>query len=773
MTTPEVDKTGLGRVLKKARELATRPDRAAVTGRRAGVAVLLLLAFTQGVGLSFAELIQGVSLGALYGLLGIALVLVYRTSRIINFAAGAIGAIPAITALLLVTQLGVSYLVALPVALLGGPLVGALTDVVVMRHFAKSPRLIVTVVTIGLAQSFAVVGFFLPVWFGADLASPPQVDTPWQQLSIDNDRGQPVLTGNQVFAFVVVLGLTLGLSAFLRRSRLGIALRASAENADRAGLLGIPVERIGTAAWALAGLLGSMAIFAQAPLIGIPNDATLGFSALLYGLAAAVVGRMEKFGLTLAAGTVIGVIIFASVSKTGTNDLAAGLMLLLILGALLVQRASGSRALDSGVSSFQSVQVFRPIPAELRRLPEIVRLRALGYLTFAGVVVALPFVVGEANLPLLQTLPLFGIVAVSLVVLTGWAGQISLGQFGLVGIAAAVSGGLVARHNIDFFVAIAIGVAVGAAAAVVIGLPAIRIQGLYLAVTTLAFGIAVQAYVLNPNYAVGSRLLPDQYNSTLLRPVLYGRINLENEKNFYFVCLTALVLSVLCALAFRKNYSGRTVIAMRDNQRAAASYAINPVRTRLSAFAVAGGFAGLAGVLFSYAQYTVTADTYSVRNSITVFLLACIAGLTSVWAAAVGVMLLQGFTLFGPELWNALLADHPTITSVIPLLLTGPLLVYNLYTLPGGQAQIVFDARDNYLRKLAHRYNIQVPSLLADKRVDQQADRALSRAEQVQEQREEELSVAASTLACPVCQQRLDPSNLSTHEHLMVEEPVR
>src|SRR5207248_252596 len=111
-----------------------------------------------------------------------------------------------------------------------------------------------------------------------------------------------------------------------------------------------------------------------------------------------------------------------------------------------------------------------------------------------------------ADLPNLQVLPIFGIVAVSLVVLTGWAGQISLGQFGLVGAGAAAAGGLVANHNIDFFAALAIGISAGVLVAVVIGLPAVRIQGLYLAVTTLAFGYAMQEFFLKRSHWIGKQL---------------------------------------------------------------------------------------------------------------------------------------------------------------------------------------------------------------------------------------------------------------------------
>ena len=684
-------------------------------GRYAAIAVAYLAFMNLVVGLSAANLLNGIALGSLYGIVGVALVLVYRTSRIINFAAAALGAVPAITALLMTTTWGVSYLLTLPLAVVGGLAVGALTDVLVMRRFATSPRLIVTVVTIGLAQTFAVIGFFLPVWFGERADQPPVVATPWGGLALESARGEPVLSGNQVFAFLVVGALTGGLALFFSRTRMGMAVRASAENAERAALLGIPVARVGTVAWALAGLLSSLAIFAQAPLIGVPSNATLGFDTLLYGLAAAVVAGLERFGVALFAGTGIGVLIFASVAKTGSNDVASALMLLVILGALLAQRGTLSRAKDTGVSTWQTVKVFRPVPAELRDVPEVRTARWALHGVAVTVAVVAPLVVGAPNLGRLTLLPLWGIVAVSLVVLTGWAGQISLGQFGLVGIGAAVSGGIVADHNIDFFVACLLGIAAGALAAVLIGLPAIRIQGLYLAVTTLAFGYAMQNYVLNPGFPLGDLLLPDGIVGAIVRPRLYGVVDLEDDRSFYYACLVALALTMAAALSFRAHRSGRVVIAMRDNQRAAASYAMSPVRVRLAAFAISGGMAGLAGTLFAYSQHNVLGESYDVASSIFVFLAACVAGLTSVWAAVVGVVLFEASVIFGPDLWQAL---GDTFATAVPLLLTGPLLILNLYQAPGGLAGYAFEQRDRYLRRIAARHGIHVPSLVADSRID-------------------------------------------------------
>jgi branched-chain amino acid transport system permease protein len=745
----ELAATNAGR---RARHLATSERRGPVALRYGVYALAYLLVMAQAVGLTLSNLVNGLALGALYGVVGVALVLIYRTTRVINFAAAALGAVPAITGLLLVTNHGVNYLAALPVAAVGGFLVGGLTDVVVMRKFARSPRLIVTVVTIGLAQSYAALGFFIPVWMGAKATQIPKVPTPWGDLAVHDHRGQPIVTGDQVFAFLVVLALTIGLSLFLKRSRLGIALRAAAENADRAALLGIPVRQVSTIAWALAGLLSGLAIFAQAPLIGVPSDATLGFDTLLYGLAAAVVARMDRIGLSLGAGMGIGLLIFASVANTGSNNVASALMLVVILVALLLQRGSLSRAMDTGVSTWQAVKAFRPIPAELRSTPEVVRGRLGLYALTAALALGAPWLVGAVNVQKLAVLPLWGIVAVSLVVLTGWAGQISLGQFGLVGIGAAAAGGLAANHNIDFFAAIALGVAAGAVSAVLI--------------TTLAFGYAMQNYVLNANYWIGRHLLPTGLSPHLLRPVLYGRIDLENDRTFYYVCLVFLALTMACALAFRRHHSGRVLIATRDNQRAASSYAVNPVRTRLAAFAISGGFAGLAGVLFAYSQHNVYPASYDVLSSIAVFLAACIGGLTSVWACVVGVVLFEFVVLFGPIAWNALLAGHDTIISVIPLVLTGPLLILNLYFNPGGLAEAAFAARDRYLRKVAAKRSIHVPSLVADRRLEEHAALALVEVEQ----HVEELAAMQQSqprLECPVCHEELSLLTMGSHDHLL------
>ena len=478
------------------------------------------------------------------------------------------GAVPAIFALLLVVQRHMNYLVVLPIALIGGPLCAGLVDIFIMRRFAKSPRLIATVVTIGVAQGFAALGFFIPSGSARPPARSSLVPTPWDSIGLHNSHGKPVLSGNQVAAIVVTLAISIGLALFLRYTRIGIALRASAENSDRASLLGIPVKRVQTAAWMLAGGLASMAIYFQAPLIGVPSNATLGFDTLLYALAAAVVARMERIGVALAVGTFVGIIQFGVVSRTGSSSNVGAYMLVLILGALLLQRRSQARAMDAGTSSWDVVKNFRPIPAELRNLPEVNAARYALIAAAGAAALFLPFLVGHNDMPKLIPLPLYGMIGVSLVVLTGWAGQISLGQFGLVGVGAAVSGGLIFNNNADFFVAIFAGIGAGVIAAVLIGLPAVRIQGLYLAVTTLAFAYACKGYVLDRTSWLGETAAEGARHH-VQAPTSLRRFDLENDRTFYYVCVVALLFSILAALAFRRNRSGRVLIAARDNQRAA------------------------------------------------------------------------------------------------------------------------------------------------------------------------------------------------------------
>lgn len=751
----------LRRLESSVQRLRGAPPLRSAAARGAALSVAFLVLVQATFHLTVGNYINGVMLGALYGVLAVGIILIYRAFRVINFAAAAIGAVPAIVAIMIDVHGWMSFLAALPIALLGGALTGFVSGVLMSYRFARGSRLIATVATIGIAQSFAILAFFIPIWMGQDAATQSYVPTPWKTWRITDSRGAPILTGDQLFAMVSVLLAASAVWAFLRFSRTGVALRAASENADRAGLLGIPVRMVQTLAWSLAGALAALAIYAQAPLISVPRDSTLGFSTLLYGLAAAVIAGMEGIWTALAAGVAIGVVIFGSVANNGDPDVASALMLVLILAALLARRGQLARAYSTGVATWREVKIFRRVPSQLSRRPEVWGGRlAIGAVALA-VMILLPLkLLGAEDVPLLTLLPVYGIVAVSLVVLTGWAGQISLGQFGIVGMAAGVSGGLVANHGIDFFVALFVAIAVGAAAAVVIGLPALRVQGMYLAVTTLAFGFVVPDYLLNNHYVVGAHIMPIGYAAPIKRPLLYGRFDLNDDTVFYFVCLGLLVLAMAAAAAFRHFRSGRILLAARDNQRAAMVYGIRVTRARLAAFAVSGAIAGMAGVMIPYAHHTVIPADYGAQYGIGIFLAAVIGGLGSLPCAVLGTMLLEATVVFGPRLYALL---GPTWSAVLPLMVTGPLLVVQLTFYPGGLAQSLHDARDAFLRRVAMRRGIEVPSLIADRAAAEHQpgfEKALGEAT-------EELQRAATCdIVCPVCGEGLSLRQAQMHPHL-------
>lgn len=724
-----------------------------------------------GVLNSLPTITNGGSQGTLYGLLAVGLILIYRTNKIINFAVAAIGAVPAVFAVLLVLTKGVPWIVAFPIALAGGAMFGVAVDVMIIRRFRDSPRLIVTVATIGVAQILAFINLYVPRWMGVEGLPPGNFSdkTPFGGVRFTNAQGILYGTGNNVAALVAVVACALGLWFFFKRSRLGIALRASAENADRAGLLGIPVKRVQTVAWGIAGLFGATVIVFQASVTSIPLDGSLGFRTLLFALAAAVVARMESIPTAVFAGVGIGIVDFATVQNTGESAISSAVMLAFILVALVFQRGATARATDTGVSSFKSLQEFRPVPPELRNLREVRMAKTALLLFVLAAALVAPFIVGDADLTRLTFLPIFAMVGLSLVVLTGWAGQISLGQFAFVGVGAVTAAKLFVDYGWDFWLTLMAAAVAGAVVAALVGLPALRVQGLLLAVTSLALAAAAEGYLFvdrGDDYRVGQAILPSDALDFATRPVLWERVDFrrlvaENgffsgDRGFYYFCVIATALMFAAASSYRRNHGGRLLISARDNERAAQSYSVNIIRTRLAAFAVSGAMASVAGALFFYLLVNVNPEDFGIANSIDVFVATVIGGLTSLGGAIVGIVVVKGIDLFGEELLDGL-----------SLLVTGPGLLVVLLFLPGGLAEGFFSLRDRYLRYLSDKHSIVVPSLVADVRVDEAEvtrevdDSVITRAEQHAEEIDH-----ARVIICPVCDGVFSPEGALDHDHL-------
>jgi branched-chain amino acid transport system permease protein len=374
---------------------------------------------------------------------------------------------------------------------------------------------------------------------------------------------------------------------------------------------------------------------------------------------------------------------------------------------LLFRRAQTSRA-DNGESTWDSAGVLKAVPRDLSFLPEVRwGRRGLAAVT-ALLVVLVPLAFTPSTVTTLSFALVWGLVAMSLVVLTGWGGNISLGQFGIVGIGAMAAANLLTRWNVDLFVGMAAAMVLGAFVAVAIGLPALRIRGLYLAVTTLAFAVALDSYFLNPSNF--SSFVPD----TTLSPVLFKRFDMSSEWVRYEFCLVVVVLASLVVRALRRSRPGRVMIATRDNERAAGAFAVPTTWVKLQTFVFAGALAGLAGALYVLVLTPVGAGqgTFPAESSIDVFSYAVIGGLGSVAGAMSGVFFFR--------ILDFVLARHfsGNVVTIIRYSLSGGGLLFVLYFLPGGLWQFVQRRRDDILRRVANRRNILVPSLVADRRVD-------------------------------------------------------
>src|SRR5215211_1347541 len=427
--------------------------------------------------------------GARIALIALGVALIYRANRIINFAQGDLGQVPATLGTLMVITLSVNYFLAFTTGLVAAIVLGVAVETLIIRRFLRAPRLILTVATIGLSQVLIGAGLFLAEAFGQDFQT-NRLDPPF---AVKFQVGSTIFNGNDVIAMVTIPIAFIALAAWLRLSNIGVAVRGSAERADRAATLGIPVRRLHTIVWTVATVLAFLGMWLRAGAVGLPIGTVLGPTFLLLALAAVVIGRMERFGVIAVAGVALGIldkaITYQPDNNAAFND---AVLFLVILGALLVtRRPSGGRVGADQVSTWQAAREVRPIPRELRGLPEVRMARWVLLAGVAAFLVTLPLWLDESRINLAAIIVIFGIIGVSLVVLTGWAGQVSLGQMGFAGVGAAVGGWVTYYTETDLALALLAGGAAGALAAIVVGYPALRRRGLTLAVSTLAFALFV------------------------------------------------------------------------------------------------------------------------------------------------------------------------------------------------------------------------------------------------------------------------------------------
>ncbi|MFN2538960.1 MAG: branched-chain amino acid ABC transporter permease, partial [Mycobacteriales bacterium] len=344
-------------------------------------------------------------------------------------------------------------------------------------------------------------------------------------------------------------------------------------------------------------------------------------------------------------------------------------------------------------TSYLAAREARPIPQALRALAVVRRNSRLLLGAVVLTVLVYPLAMSPGQVVLGTGILLTALVALSILVLTGWAGQISLGQMGFAAVGAWTAAVLSSHYHLPFLLCLLGAALSGAMVAVIVGLPALRLRGLNLAVVTLCFSVSIISILFTSDYLGGA--LPDHLD----RPFLLG-LDLNNEPTYYYFSLVLLLLFTLSVVGMRRSKFARVLIAARDNEDAAQSLGVSLLRRRLEGFAVSGFLAAFAGGLIAFHQNGAIAITFGPDQSIQVFLMTVIGGLGSIAGPLLGAAYLGLI---------AIIAD-PTLS----VLATGGGLVAMLILAPGGLASIVYRVRDLLFRRIALRRRIVVPGLVEE-----------------------------------------------------------
>ncbi|UGQ11032.1 ATP-binding cassette domain-containing protein [Yinghuangia sp. ASG 101] len=633
-------------------------------------------------------LFDGAVTGLVIGLLAMGIVLVHRSTRVINFAVANMGLVGSVLFALLVVRYNVPYWIALAISLLAGTAFGAIVDLAVVRRLFHAPRVIVLVATIGVAQLATTIVMAYPDLDGYTSDTYP---VPWSGKWSPTDDLQ--ITGAQIAVLATVPTAAIALSWFLGRTALGKTVKASASNPELARLNGISPKLVSTAVWAIAGLLGTLCmILISAQTASLTQITELGPATLLRALAAAVIARMTSFRVALAAGVLLGLmqsfIQFNWLDQPGLTDLV---ILVLVLGAVFLV----SRGRDTETSAFSFAPKVKPVPERLRGVWWVRHMERASLLFLGLIAVIVPLIVTQPSRHLLYTVILgYAICAASVTILTGWAGQLSLGQMAFAGLgaltAAALNRGLRLElgdtvyefRGLTFPAAVAVATLLTAALAAVVGAGALRVRGLLLAVSTFAFAVAAEQFFYRRD------MFHDEGMETasFRRSTVFG-IDVSSQRSYYYLVLIVLVVVLAVVARLRKSGVGRTTIGVRDNPATAAAYTVNAARVKLRAFALAGGIAGLGGALLAGAVQTVPyTDKYFLSpDSLTLVSIVVIGGLGSVSGSVLGALWVIGLP--------AIFAGN----EIIPMLTSSMGLLILLLYFPGGLVQIGYAIRDGLL----------------------------------------------------------------------------
>ena len=586
----------------------------------------------------------GMATGSLVALVALGVVLAYRASGVLNFAAGAQGALGAFVCYVLRDD----HAVAPWLALVAGLATGAASGVVVhgimtvLRRTSLLTRLIAT-----LSAMSAIYGLIVVLW-GEDKGQPDSY-LPTRNVTLVGDLriGQDRL---------ILIGLVAALAVVLRlvysKTLFGLATSAVAENRRVAASAGWSTSTIEVVNFTLAGVLSATAAIFLAPIITL-HVAVL-TTMVLPALAAALVGRFSSFGLTVAGAFAVGILqselaLFQpdlaerfDVAPQSLTGLPQAVPMLIIVAVTVF----GGRARLARGEAIARL----PLPGTGRvPVPAVV----------GGLVVAVAALVGVPGWAdaLVATFGM-GILVLSVVVVTGYAGQLSLCQFALGGFGAWVAARLVATQGLRFELALLVGIAATVLAGLVVALPALRTRGVNLAVATLALALLFNSVIFTNSSLTGG------LNGTVVdEPSVFG-IGLDplgDPQRYGAFVLVLFVLTAVVVANVRRGRSGRRLLAVRSNERAAAALGVGVYGAKLYGFGLGAGIAAVGGIVLAFRQGNVQFNTFNVLGSISLVQYAVIGGLG--WVAGAGLGALAAPGALGTKVLNDLLGGIDDILA--------------------------------------------------------------------------------------------------------------
>lgn len=624
----------------------------------------------------FRAVLQGAPPGTVYALIALGFVLAYKTSGVFNLAFGAQAYVSAVAYFKTHTEWGWGIVPSLVVSVvLLAPAIGLLLERLIFRHLRTAPAVAKLVVTIGLTVALpSIVDLLLN--FSSVAGVTPEGIAPDGANVFYDPFGVYAFSRDELMAMAVALVAMAALASLFRWSAIGLQMRAVVESPRMTELNGIPADRVSAFAWALSSLFAGLAGVLIAPRFNTLASADF-FSIVVVAVTAAAVGRLTSLPRALLGGLGLGVLIalFTTFLPKWSDDITwlrpiqdnvTPAIPFLVLFAILMFVPSLRRSRESGdpLSGVDppppSTAGFAPTGKRLiaTRLAGTAILLAIGAVVFTRADSVWIFLITQAVV--------LSIIYLSITVLTGFAGQISLCQGAFAATGAFAVFQLVDRYDMSALVAAFVGAGIAAAVGALLSLPLRRLSGIWVAIATLAFAFFFDAVLVRLSW-VGAG---DSFSGTPVpRPVL-GPWDFGNDTTFLALTLVVLAVVGRVVVQLREGTVGRTLRALRGSEVAAQSIGISPGQARLVAFAVSGFIAGLGGAFLAMQQENVNyANNFSPFAALFWMVLVVSLGARTVEGAvnAGGAFALFDTLLLKGTVFGWILRSPDRIPGIFPL----------------------------------------------------------------------------------------------------------